>query len=151
MVYFSYIVVGRISPLMLKLLLICVVSVSLLLWGGCKKAGNANTGNWVGVYNSFNQHDSLNNIIISAAGDNLLKIEVKGVSGGYIYIYTTLHHVTINNPTQATINENTSISGVNGLYNVQGTLMLSGPDISLTATATSGADVKNITFTGSRQ
>jgi hypothetical protein len=125
--------------------------VLLTLCIGCKKTGTANTGNWVGSYTSPSGPDTLNNIIISANGDNLLKIDVKRASGGYIYTYTTLQHATISNPTLTIINESANLTGSNGLYNIQGNLTLSGTTITLTATATQGTDVKNLNFTGRKQ
>jgi hypothetical protein len=136
---------------MSKRLLIPIVSLLLILCVGCKKTGTANTGNWVGSYTTPSGPDTLNNITISASGDNLLRLDVKASSGGYIYTYTTLQRVAISNPTNAVINESANLTGSNGLYNIRGNLTLSSTTITLTATATQGTDVKNLNFTGRKQ
>lgn len=135
---------------MFKILLLVLASAFIFLWGGCQSGGTDNTANWIGVYTSPNPSDTFTNLIITKSGNNSLRIEIKAMQGGYIYIYTTLQNVTVTNMTQSVINEHTNITGGTGSYDIQGSLILTGRNITLSATATGPADTKQLSFSGDK-
>ena len=135
---------------MTKPFLIFLVSALIILCGGCNKPGPDSTAIWEGSYKAAQTYDTLNSIIITNSGNNLIRVEIKAISANYIYVYTTLQHVAVTNMTQAVINENENLTGSNGPYHIQGYLTLSGRTLTLVATATSGSDVKQLNFTGDK-
>jgi hypothetical protein len=123
-----------------------------MLLSGCKDERIDNTVNWVGLYNSSHGSDTITNLIITKADDNSLQIEIKAISGGYLYTYTTLRHVAVTGMTQSTINESDNlITGNAGPYHIQGTVSLEGAALTLTATATQGSNVVAVDFSGRKR
>ena len=137
----------------MKNILIAIATSFVLLVSSCSKSGTDNTAAWVGVY-AAQPGSAFDRIIISKADDNTLKVELKTTQNSYSYTYAILQKVTLQNPTQAAVNENTYITEYIGQYSFKGSITVkNGTVLILNGSATGTAnetDVKSLYFVGDR-
>ena len=137
--------------------IITIITLSgLLIFTGCKKTDNAAA--WVGVYKGTGLTNTINQITISEAGNNSLKIllQIDTVISGtaIVYTYATIQKATVSDANTAVINEIGAIANTTGSFHFLGGCSLNGSLLEITGTATNTAnasDIRGEYFNGNKQ
>jgi len=135
----------------MKSRLVLLGSLVFIAIAGCKNTIGGS--NWVGTYTSTTTIDSINQVVVTQYGTNIIDLQLQAHYGDSLFTFATLERVPVQTPTTITINNERTVGGYKGQFQFTGTGMLTGDSLILSGTATSvdsGGPVIPFQFTGTK-